>query len=125
MTTKAKGKVKSGPARKSRIRSEISEIAQDLAEGGLMPRDEANKITMRMLGLDALPGVSAVKPAEIVAIRERERMSQAVFARLLDVTTSTLSKWERGEVEPRGPARLLLLVIKAQGSKALLKLARS
>ena len=124
MTSKASVKSKTPLKGKARVRSEISEIAQDLAKGGLMPRDEANKITLRMLGPDGLPGTSVMTAKDIVAIRERERMSQAVFARLLDVTTGTLSKWERGEIAPRGPARRLLLVIKAQGADALLKLAR-
>ena len=124
MTSKASVKSKTPLKGKARVRSEISEIAQDLAKGGLMPRDEANKITLRMLGPDGLPGTSVMTAKDIVAIRERERMSQAVFARLLDVTTGTLSKWERGEIAPRGPARRLLLVIKAQGADALLKLAQ-
>ena len=42
-------------------------------------------------------------------------MSQAVFARLLDVSTGTLSKWERGQLKPRGPARRLLHIIKRKG----------
>ena len=127
VATKPRAKIKptAGLKGKARVRSEISEIAQDLADARLMSRDEADKITLRMLGPDALPGASQVTPKDIVAIREREKMSQAVFARLLDVTTGTLSKWERGEIEPRGPARRLLLVIKAQGADALLKVARS
>ena len=124
MTSKTKVKVKASLKGKARVRSEISEIAQDFADGGLMPRSEANKITLRMLGPDGVPGSIEVTAKDIVAIREREHMSQAVFARLLDVTTGTLSKWERGEISPRGPARRLLLVIKAQGADALLKLAR-
>ena len=32
-----------------------------------------------------------------------------------------LSKWERGEITPRGPARRPLLMIKAHGADALLK----
>ena len=110
---------------KARVRAEISEIAQDLANNGMMSREEANKITMRMIGPDGLPGVTKMAPAGIVSVREREHMSQAVFARLLGVTTSTLSKWERGEVQPRGPAQRLLRVIEVHGSDALLKLARS
>ena len=124
MTTRRKQKSSVEPKGKARIRAEISETAQDLAAGGLMRKDEADKITLRMLGPDALPGASALAPAEIVSIREHERMSQAVFARLLDVTTSTLSKWERGEVAPRGPARRLLMVIRAQGAEAVLKVGR-
>ena len=42
-------------------------------------------------------------------------MSQAVFARLRDVSTGTLSKWQRGEIKPRGPAGRLLQIIKVKG----------
>lgn len=122
MTARRKARSKTALKGKARLRAEIVESAEDLVATGLMTRQDADKITMRMLGPDALPGSGPVTPKEIVAIRERERMSQAVFARLLDVTTGTLSKWERGEITPRGPARRLLLMIKAHGADALLKI---
>ena len=107
---------------RNRIRSEIAETARDFAAAGLMNAAEAEKITARMLGPDALPPAPVLKPKDIVSLRERERMSQAVFAKLLDVTISTLSKWERGEAEPGGPARRLLQVVKVQGAAALMRL---
>ena len=115
-------KPKTSGKTKSRIRREIAETARDLAEGGLMSFTDADKITARMLGPDAVPPAARLTPADIQLLRERERMSQAVFARLLDVTVSTLSKWERGEASPRGPARRLLHVIKAQGARVVLSL---
>ena len=116
MTTKKHNK---GQAR---IRAELAEAAQDLAISGLLSKTDADKITARMLRPDALPPAPALKPKDIVSLRERERMSQAVFAKLLDVTISTLSKWERGEAAPTGPARRLLQVVKAQGAAALMQL---
>ena len=107
---------------KARINAEIAEAARDLAAAGLMNTADADKITARMLGPNALPPAPALKPKDIVALRERERMSQAVFAKLLDVTISTLSKWERGEAAPRGPARRLLQIVKVQGAGALMQL---
>src|SRR5215470_1664193 len=92
---------------KGRIRAELAEAAGDLAAAGLMTKGEADKITLRMLGPDALGKAAALTAREITAIREDARMSQAVFGRLLDVSVSTIGKWERGEVRPTGPARRL------------------
>jgi putative transcriptional regulator len=47
-------------------------------------------------------------------------MSQAKFARLLDVSTGTLSKWERGQLKPRGPAGRLLRLIERKGVEGVL-----
>jgi putative transcriptional regulator len=53
-------------------------------------------------------------------MRERARMSQAVFARILNVGTSTLSQWEREEKRRRGTAARLLAIVKAKGVDAVL-----
>jgi putative transcriptional regulator len=47
-------------------------------------------------------------------------MSQAVFARLLNVTTGYVSQLERGVRRPTGPALALLNVIKRKGVEAVL-----
>jgi putative transcriptional regulator len=86
---------------------------------GALSDDEYAKITMRNLAVDKIRRSAPPSPREIVAIREAARMSQAVFARLLDVSTGTLSKWERGEVKPRGPAGRLLRIIKHKGIEAV------
>jgi putative transcriptional regulator len=75
---------------------------------------------MRDLPLANMERALPPSPREIVAIRVAARMSQSVFARLLDVSTGTLSKWERGEIKPRGPAGRLLHVIKHKGIDAIL-----
>jgi len=45
-------------------------------------------------------------PEAIKHIREQSHMSQATFARALNVSTVLISKWERGEVRPSGPLRI-------------------
>jgi putative transcriptional regulator len=87
---------------------------------GALSDDEYAKITLREVSLDKIERAGPPSPREIVAIREAARMSQAVFARLLDVSTGTLSKWERGELKPRGPASRLLHVVKRKGIEAIL-----
>ncbi len=47
-------------------------------------------------------------------------MSQAVFARVLNVTTGYISQLERGAKRPTSPALALLSVIKPKGMQAIL-----
>jgi putative transcriptional regulator len=87
---------------------------------GALSDEEYTKITLRDVALDKIDRTPPPSPREIVAIREEACMSQAVFARLLDVSSGTLSKWERGELKPRGPAGRLLHIIKRKGVGAVL-----
>jgi putative transcriptional regulator len=56
---------------------------------------------------------------QIRAIRSRSRMSQAVFAAVLNTSVSTVQKWEIGEKRPSGPSLKLLNVIERKGVEAL------
>jgi putative transcriptional regulator len=99
---------------------ELKEMGDALHRLGALSEDEHTKITMRHTPLDKIERAGPLSPGEIVAIREAAHMSQSVFARLLDVSTGTLSKWERGELKPRGPANRLLHVIRTRGVAAIL-----
>ena len=66
-------------------------------------RRESN--CQQTLGLSA---VVDLDPSEIKAMRSKEKLSQSVMAKILNVTPSTYQKWERGAVHPRG-ANLKLL----------------
>jgi len=57
----------------------------------------------------------AVEAERNKAIRERERVSQSVFANYLNVTSSLVSKWERGEKRPSGPSLKLLSLVEKNG----------
>ena len=54
-------------------------------------------------------------PPQIRALREREEVSQSVFARSLDVTKDYVSQWERGEKKPVGPSLKLLSLVEKHG----------
>ena len=71
-----------------------------------------DKQTMRRFDDACLTPVRPLKPEEIKAIRERERVSQTAFANYLNVTSSLVSKWERGEKRPSASLKLLSLVEK-------------
>jgi putative transcriptional regulator len=106
--------------KRSRLDRELEEMGRALHRLGALSDDEFAKITLRDVTLDRIDRAGPPSPREIVAIREGARMSQAVFARLLDVSTGTLSKWERGQLKPRGPAGRLLRIIKRKGIEAVL-----
>jgi putative transcriptional regulator len=84
-----------------------------------MTQSAVDKITARDIDLTTIEKLKPPSGAEIVAMRERARMSQAVFARFLNVGTSTLSQWEREEKRPRGTAARLLAIVKAKGVAAI------
>jgi len=77
---------------RSNIMASIHETAEDLYEAGLM-----EKRTMREFDVLCLTPISPLKPEEIRDIRERENVSQVVFANYLNVSKGIVSQWERGE----------------------------
>ena len=81
----------------------IHETASDLYEAGMI-----NKQTMRHFDESCLTEVRDFTAEEIVALRKREQVSQAVLARYLNVSKDVVSQWERGEKRPTGPTLKLL-----------------
>ncbi len=92
----------------------------ELAQDGLLSPELSEKITLRVLGRAAALKPQPLTPDEIRALRETANMSQAVFARLLNVTTGYISQIERGAKRPTGPALAMLRVIKRKGVQAIL-----
>lgn len=77
------------------------------------------KQTMRHFDEACLSPIRPMKPKEIKAIRERENVSQTVFANYLNVTSSLVSKWERGEKRPSGASLKLLSLVEKNGLSAV------
>jgi putative transcriptional regulator len=103
---------------KSKHRSDalrsVHETAAGLHQIGLV-----DKTTMHRFDLSCLTKVEILTPKEIAAIRERAGVSQGVFARYLNVPTSLVSQWERGERHPTGAAIKLLSLVKRKGLDAI------
>ncbi len=78
-----------------------------------------SKVTMREFDEACLETVTAIKPSEIRALREREHISQPVFACYLNVSKNLVSDWERGKRKPGGPALRLLSIIQKHGLETL------
>ena len=66
------------------------------------PDELPQVLTVRKVKLDLKP--RAFKAAEIKAIRDKLRVSQAVFADFLGVSVSTVRDWEQGASVVQGPA---------------------
>ena len=99
---------------KARLRSEIVEMARDLHHLRMMDDAELQETTLEMLGRHALP-IPTPTPAEMVAIREKLGVSQALMAGFLNVGTATVSQWERGTRRPSSTAAKLLHLVKTKG----------
>ncbi len=67
-----------------------------------------------------LPAVKELTPKAIKNIRLREIVSQAVFAKYLNTTLSTIRQWEQGDKHPRGTSLRLLNLIAEKGLEILL-----
>lgn len=78
-----------------------------------------DKQTLREFDEACLSPIRPMSPAAIRALREREHLSQPVFARYLNVSKNLISDWERGIKKPGGPALRLLTVIEKSGIQAI------
>lgn len=104
---------------RARLRLDIVEMKRDQHALGLVSDVDLEQTTLRMLGRDSLPKVVPLSPTEIVKVRVRAGVSQAVLAGFLNVGVQTVSQWERGTRRPTGTALKLLHVVKSKGIEAL------
>ncbi len=100
----------------SRLTNNLIEMGKDLLDLGLLDEGEYEKITMRLLKKEKkLLKMEPITGDEIRAIREREHLSQAVFANYLNLTVGYISQLERGLKQPTGAVLALLNVIRRKG----------
>lgn len=99
---------------KSNLMASIHETVSDLNEAGLV-----DKKTMREFDLMCLTPVEPLTAEEIKQIRERENVSQVVFAHYLNVTKGLISQWERGIKKPSGASLKLLSLVEKKGLSAI------
>lgn len=95
---------------KSAILEAVHDTAQGLFKAGVM-----DQITLREFDRLCLKPIAPLEPEQIKNIREGTRVSQAVFAALLNTSTSTVQKWEIGQKRPTGTALKLLHLVQERG----------
>jgi putative transcriptional regulator len=103
---------------KRKYRSEALAAVHETA-AGLRDAGVIDKSTMRAFDEMCLTRIQPLSPRQIRAIRLREKASQAVFARYLNVTTGLVSQWERGDKRPRGASLKLLTLVAKKGLDAV------
>ena len=99
---------------KSHATAVIHQTASDLYDAGVI-----DKQTMRSFDDSCLTPVHGFTGEEIRALREREEVSQTVFAHYLNVTKDSVSQWERGQKKPAGAALKLLSLVERKGLEAI------
>ena len=95
---------------KSEIAEAVHETARGLYRVGLIDR-----VTMREYDSLCLQPIEPLEPESIKKIREDANVSQAVFASILNTSTSTIQKWEIGNKRPTGTALKLLHLVRDRG----------
>jgi putative transcriptional regulator len=100
--------------RSSRILDEMHETAQGLHGSGLISKRRMGEFDV-LCHLD----VHELSPRQIKSLRERSHLSQAVLAAVLNISPSTVQKWESGAKKPSGPSLKMLNVIERKGIEAV------
>jgi putative transcriptional regulator len=99
---------------KKKLLEVAHEIANDLYDAGVI-----NAVTMREYDAACIPLIRELTPREIKLIRLHEKVSQAVFAKYLNTSASTVRQWEQGEKHPRGTSLKLLNLVADKGLEVL------
>lgn len=96
----------------------ILEVVHKSAKG-LYDAGIVDKTTMHEFDALCLPPVKDLSATEIKMLRLKEQVSQAVFAKYLNTSPSTIKQWEQGEKHPRGTSLKLLNLIATKGLRIL------
>jgi len=89
------------------------------AASGLEKSKAISKKTMREYDALCIAKAPDYNPAAIARIRLKNNLSQPLFATYLNVSKSTVEKWESGDKHPTGAALRLLSVVEKHGLKML------
>ncbi len=90
------------------IKKAINETVQGLVNSGL--KTSFTEKELNSLGI-IIPEVQ-LTTYQIKEIRENLNLSQTVFAKLLNVSPSSIRQWEQGKRQPTGATQVLLDLLK-------------
>ncbi|WP_318374832.1 helix-turn-helix domain-containing protein [Enterobacter sp.] len=97
---------------------DLLEFSKELHAVGGLSDEKMSRITARAKANELskrIPKIQPMSGEEIRAVRAKYGMSQAVLASTMGMTVASVSKWERGEIKPSGPALRLLNTLAAKG----------
>ena len=88
------------------------DLFAELSEGmGALAQARGGKRTLRTHTVEFKPAPE-VTPRELVRVRERLKLSRALFAVYLRTNVRTLENWEQGRAKPNAQAALLINLVK-------------
>ena len=98
------------------LTTKLEVILADVNKAIDIPRKEALEREFDAL---CLPSIPKYTPIEIKEIRLDNKASQTVFAAYLNISASTVQKWEQGQKKPNGVALKLLNLVQKRGLEVL------
>ena len=104
-------------SRKLKYRSDAFEAVHS-AVSGMYRAGTIDEATLRSFDESCLEP-PPLEPKQIKKLREKHRVSQPAFARYLNLSESTVEKWESGAKRPSGAALKLLSIVQKHGLKIL------
>ncbi len=89
---------------KKSVKDAIGTTVQDMIDAGLK-----SSFTVKELNAFGviIPEIT-ITPNQIKKIRQKTKLSQSVFAKLLNVSPSSVRQWEQGKRKPTGSTKVLL-----------------
>jgi len=84
-----------------------------------------NKLTDKIITIErnlikSDVSIEPLEPQQIKQLRESFNVSQSVFAAILNISSSTVQKWEIGQKRPTGAAVKLLHLVREKGLESLI-----
>jgi len=92
----------------------VHETAKGLNKAGLM-----NTTTLHEFETICCKQVPTYKPEQIKRIRMKNKLSQKIFANYLNLSPTTIDKWETGKSKPRNTSLKLLHLVERKGISIL------
>ena len=102
-------------ATKKRLLAEAHNMAQSLRKVDIIDIP-----TMKKFDALCLTEIQELSATKIKKIRRKIGVSQAVLAKIINVSVAAIKQWERGERRPSGAALKLLNLVDAKGLDAVL-----
>jgi putative transcriptional regulator len=100
---------------KTLVAKSLTSVIDDLHRDGAV-----DEITMREIHTLCLPDIEEYSASRIIELRKKTHLSQAAFAAVVNVSPSTVQKWERGVKKPTGSSQRLFDIIERKGLEGIL-----
>ena len=94
------------------MKNAIGDTVQGLLDSGL--KTSFTEKELKEFGIN-IPEVD-MNAKDIQDLREKTKLSQSVFAKVLNVSTSSVRQWEQGKRKPTGSTKVLLELLRKKPS---------